>query len=218
MAKHTRVHGDHPADPVVNDDLLRTLLQEHGLRVRRRIALKLPTYLKSVVDPDDLAQEVWIAAFLRSTQGNWDSIEGFERWLTTVIASKVNTCIIHHNRLKRAGNLGNGDFPHPWEDDSCDSPACRLVAAGRTPSREAAAHEAAGEIAGVLHGLPETSRQIVCMRYVEGHSIARIAEVCTLTESAVRSHLYRSIGKLRRGLGWSGRFFTDAGSLDDSSP
>lgn len=201
-------------EPIIDRRLLRKLLREHEPRLARRIGRRLPRKHQALADPEDILQEVWIAAFLRSTNGNWDSVSGFERWLTFVTTSKVDAWLRRLQTAKRGGSaavIGSIDS----DRESAVSPVDNLVAHDVSPSREAAAHEAAAAIQAGIHCLPALRRTVVSMRYIEGRSLAEIASACKISVSAVGHHLSRAIPQLRKALGSAGQFFTDVDSSDD---
>lgn len=203
-----------PYDPAIDGQMLRSLLREHEPKLHRRIRRKLATHTQSVIAPEDILQEIWTAAFLRMTHGNWDSIAGFERWLTYVTSSKVNAWM---RRFKTAkwpgrGRISSSGDAHKVADRL---PLAQMPTPEHTPSREAAAHEAADAINKGIDGLPPQRRNVVRMRYLEGLSLAEIAKACKISVSTVRVHLYRGIRQLRKELGRAGQFFTDADSSTD---
>lgn len=207
----------HSGEPIIDRRLLRKLLREHEPRLARRIGRRLPRHHQALAGPEDILQEVWIAAFLRSTNGNWDSVSGFERWLTFVTTSKVDAWLRRLKTAKRGGSaavVGSVDC----DRESGVSPVDSLVAHEVSPSREAAAHEAADAIQAGIRCLPAIRRTVVSMRYIEGRSLAEIASACKISVSAVGHHLSRAIPQLRKELGSAGRFFTDADSSDDVVP
>ncbi|MCH7701659.1 MAG: sigma-70 family RNA polymerase sigma factor [Planctomycetes bacterium] len=203
-----------PYDPAIDGQTLRTLLREHEPKLYRRIRRKLAIHTQSVIAPEDILQEIWTAAFLRLTSGNWDSIAGFERWLTYVTSSKVNAWMRRFKTAKWPGSarLSSAGDAHKVVDRL---PGARMPAPEQTPSREAAAHEAADAINKGIDGLPPQRRNVVRMRYLEGQSLAEIAKACKISVSTVRVHLYRGIRQLRKELGHAGKFFTDADSSTD---
>ncbi len=203
-----------PYDPAIDGQMLRTLLREHEPKLHRRIRRKLATHTQSVIAPEDVLQEIWTAAFLRLTNGNWDSVAGFERWLTYVTSSKVNAWMRRFKTAKWPGSAkisGSGEA-HKVGDRL---PVARRPTPEQTPSREAAAHEAADAIEKGIDGLPPQRRNVVRMRYLEGRSLAEIAKARKISVSTVRVHLYRGIRQLRKELGRAGQFFTDADSSTD---
>ena len=205
-----------PYDAAIDGQTLRALLREHEPKLYRRIRRKLATHRQSVVAPEDVLQEIWTAAFLRLTNGNWDSVAGFERWLTYVTSSKVNAWM---RRFKTAKWPGRGRIS--GSDDSQKAvdrlPVSQMPGMEHTPSREAAAHETADAIQKGISALPPQRRKVVRMRYLEGRSLAEIARICKISISTVRVHLYRGIRQLRKELGRAGQFFTDADSSPDGA-
>lgn len=58
-------------------------------------------------------------------------------------------------------------------------------------------HERQSRLGEIVQGLPESQREVLRLRYVEGLGRAEIAEVLDLTESVVKSRLFEGMKQLR---------------------
>lgn len=127
-------------------------------------------------DAADLTQEVFTRALINITNLRDNSAAG--PWLAS-IARNVARDSIRSRKL-------TSELP-----DSLPSPA--------------AAESDAHEILSVIHELPETYRETMVMRLVEGMTGPEIADRCGMTPGSVRVHLHRGMKILtealqRRGL------------------
>jgi RNA polymerase sigma-70 factor (ECF subfamily) len=133
------------------------------------------------VDAEDLSQEVFLAAWKGLPTLRSDAHVG--GWLATIAR---NAAARHHQRARPA--------PEPLPEALPDR-------RGRTAQREAEG----AELLEVLRGLPETYRDSLVLRLVEGMSGPQIAELTGLSPGSVRTHLARGRELLREALrrkGW----------------
>ncbi|HUF36177.1 MAG TPA: sigma-70 family RNA polymerase sigma factor, partial [Gemmatimonadales bacterium] len=60
--------------------------------------------------------------------------------------------------------------------------------------------EEVGRLLGALAELPPADRELVSLRYGSGLSTAEVADVLGVREPAVRTRLWRALGRLRKAL------------------
>jgi len=130
------------------------------------------------------AEEIAQEAFVRAHR-SWKRIVGYDKpgaWLRRVT---VNLATSHLRRRM------------------VEAKALALMAIGRTstlpehPDGEDALWTAVAE-------LPRRQRQAVALHYLDGYTIAEIADVLELNESTVKTHLQRGRQALARTLGMEG--------------
>lgn len=175
--------------------------------VRRRI----PSGLRSVIGADDVLQEIWIAAFKAADRFYPGSADALDRWLVTIARAKLISKIREARRLKRGGGLVRRDQA-PARASSLFGLFSRIAAAGRSPSSERGASEAAQAVHEAIEALPSNYRQAVKLHHIEGRTHAEIADAMRKTPGAVHGMIYRGLVILRQHLGPAGRFFSDDGS------
>jgi len=130
-------------------------------------------------DAEIVTQDVFVAAW--RAVGSLNDGEHFGAWLRTI----TRNCARGH--IHR-----NSSTPQPPQ------PPLDVAAADRNPSE-------GREILGVVLGLPETYRETLVMRLVEGMTGPEIAERTGLTHGSVRVNLTRGMKLLREALrerGW----------------
>lgn len=130
-------------------------------------------------DIDDLVQEVFLLV-LRQLHSLRD-ISRFGAWLGTITRNRAN------DYYRKASPV-----------DRATDPAGEELAEGRT-NDHAVAEEAAMTLA-VLKTLPETYRESLTLRLVEGMTGPEIAERLGLTHGSVRVNLHRGMQMLREKL------------------
>jgi RNA polymerase sigma-70 factor, ECF subfamily len=179
--------------------------------IRRRI----PASLRSVISPDDLLQEVWVAAHRRLPRDLVGNEDAMFRWLLVVSRRKLVNAAAREYSKKRGGDFRRviDDYPH----SSCAEFLARFADQnGRTPSSEGASLEAAREVRAALAKLPHDQLRVVCMRHFEGRTHSEIASRLGRSRSAINSLLHRGINNLRSELGDANRFFSGVWPVSDS--
>jgi RNA polymerase sigma-70 factor (ECF subfamily) len=181
--------------------------------LRRYIASKIPPRLCSVTSPDDILQEVWIAAYRTFPRRELDGSDVLDRWLRTVVNRKLIDAIRTARRLKRGGDRQlMRDAAAPLT--SFSGLFERLQSPHRTPSTELAAIETSHAVLISLHGLSSARRQAIKMRFMEGLSRKEIAQRMGRSEAAVSGLLFHGLRQLRGMLGDAAKYFSDTGSSE----
>jgi len=148
----------------------------------------------SVVGSRSVAEEVVQDTWLAVVRGV-DRFEGrssFKTWLFHILLNRARTTA---GREHRSTLLPEGDFddrfdgtgawatpPVPWSDQVDD----RLVA-----------ERLAQRVREVLPSLPDTQRQVVVLRDIEGLAAAEVSELLGLTDGNQRVLLHRARARIR---------------------
>jgi RNA polymerase sigma-70 factor, ECF subfamily len=135
-------------------------------------------------DVDDLVQDVFLKAMPRL--GDLRDVSRFGPWLAAITRNRAND----YYRQTRAIT----EVTESLSEDADEVPA-----ASSAPDAESAM------ILGFVRGLPETYRETLIMRLVEGMTGPEIAARTGLTPGSVRVNLHRGMQQLREKL-------SDAGS------
>ena len=188
---------------------LQELLLTHANRLHRQAARKVPPRFKSVISAEDILQEVSIAAFRGVPSFRADRPDAFDRWMTTLVERKVVDACRAARTLKRGGGRRTVKAKRSRASSFVDL-FDHVVSSGRSPSREVSAKEAVHAVRIALGSLPDDRRRAIWMRYIEGLPLAEIAEAMHKTNAAVNSLLFNGLRQLRRRLGRSAKFFSDA--------
>jgi RNA polymerase sigma-70 factor, ECF subfamily len=132
---------------------------------------------------DDLLQDVFLQAMPRLA--SLRDVSKFPGWLAAIARNRATD---FHRR---------GDEPHDELDEEFEAPA------SSPPSRPSSAHASAEAHAALdaILSLPETYRETLILRLVEGMTGPEIAARTGLTHGSVRVNLYRGMQQLREILG-----------------
>jgi RNA polymerase sigma-70 factor (ECF subfamily) len=166
-----------PAD--ARQELCRYWYEEHG----RAIYSYLRFQLGSADEADDLTADVFLRA-VRSAD-RFDPIRGTARsWLFRIAQNVLRD----HGRRERRRRL----VPLTgFRDLHADAPS---------PEEQVLRREEVGCLLEALADLPAADRELVSLRYGSGLSTAEVAEVLGVREPAVRTRLWRALGRLRKAM------------------
>jgi len=152
------------------------------------------TYLRSRADAEDVCQDVLLK--LLSRREPFDSPDHERAW---VVRCAINAC---KDQLRSAARRANAPLeaagepadPTAWEDGA---PAW----SGPDEATSAAPNDAPGRVTTAVLALPVAYREAIYLRYYEGMSIERAAEVAGASEDAMTKRLSRARAMLRAKLG-----------------
>jgi RNA polymerase sigma-70 factor (ECF subfamily) len=140
------------------------------------------------LDASDLVQQTCLSAVRHIGQFDGVSEAAFVAWLRTIHQNNIRTAIRDH--LIAQKRAAGREFT-PADEQSIDQ---SLVAASESsPSQRLMRGESAVRLAAALQDLPDDQREAVRLRYLEGRSLAEIAE--RLDRSVVAA-----AGLVKRGL------------------
>lgn len=131
-------------------------------------------FLGNAEDAADITQETFLAAYQRG-DANRDE-DGIRAWL---YVTARNRCIDRHRSLKR------------WTQR-----VKALVRPEAAPSPE----DGSDLVQKLLERLPRRQREIFILRHWHGFSTRGVAELLSITEGAVKSHLSRAVEKMKEML------------------
>jgi RNA polymerase sigma-70 factor (ECF subfamily) len=174
------------------------LLARHEARLRRMIAFRLDPRLQGRVDPDDVLQEVYLAAF----QG----LDGYLRqpamplflWLRGIAGNKLLELHRHHlgtpmRDARREVSLYRGALPQA----TSAALAARLLGRLTRPSEAAVRAEAKLRLQEALNAMDPVDREVLALRHFEHLSNAEAAEVLGIREAAAGKRYLRALERLR---------------------
>ncbi|HKQ47999.1 MAG TPA: RNA polymerase sigma factor [Phycisphaerae bacterium] len=194
---------------VLDEKTLQERLRTRAPQMRDTLEAQIPRALRAQISPDDILQDVWMTAFRTYRSFRGERSDSLDRWLTSIVNRALIDKLKYVNRQKRKGDhhiMANADA----DASSIANLAAMVISPEKTPSRVAASSEAAHAINDALETLPESMREAIRLKYIEGFQRPDIARVMQKSESAVGSLIYHGLQRLRKKLGSSGdRFFSD---------
>jgi RNA polymerase sigma factor (sigma-70 family) len=161
------------------------LCRRHSKQIRRTI-LRIT---HDAADAEDMLQETLLKAYVHI--GRFEGRSAFSSWLTRIA---INSALMlsrkrrsHYVYSLEGGVDGDVKLPEPTETAHNPEQACILNALEN-------------ECVRAIRYLPPTLRVVVQIRYREDASVAQIAEMLGISESAVKSRLLRARSKIRAHL------------------
>ncbi|MHC5110376.1 MAG: RNA polymerase sigma factor [Planctomycetota bacterium] len=208
--------GEEPVvrDQTLTEKQLESLLLEYAPVLRAFISKRIPPGLRSTIAPDDVLQEVWMAAFrgLAGFRNNGPS--AFKRWIITITGHKVVDFLKAAFALKRYGRWDTGTN---ITDTSVTGylPLANVPAVHPTPSGEFAIKESVNAVQAAMIDMNSERARAIRLRHIEGKSIAQVAAVMGKTEPAVSSLLFHGRRDLKERMGQSALYFSDADTSEN---
>lgn len=155
----------------------------------RQYQARVVNYAMAVVrdrgEAEDVAQETFIRAFRSLRRFRGDS--SFKTWLYTIATNTARTALERRGRRERVGDRSLDDETR--SQGAADVPSGRPDAEAVLVTRDA--------IDRALAELPDTLREAVVLRDVEGLDYKEIAEVIGVPIGTVESRIFRARQRLR---------------------
>jgi RNA polymerase sigma-70 factor (ECF subfamily) len=154
--------------------------------------------LQGRMDFGDVVQATYLEASRDFHQFRGESIESFLAWLRNILRNNIATAHQEHlatqkRSAKREVNIRKGGA----SGASSMEMEYLVPSDASTPSQRLMRSEAAAILAACLEQLPETQRDAIRMRYLEGMSLKEISDRMKKSEMAVAGLLKRGLQGLR---------------------
>lgn len=170
-----------------------------------RSGLEINAKWRAILEPDDIMQVTYFEAFERIDRFQGRA-KAFRPWLRRIAENNLRDAIQWLQRDKR---------PQPGQRftpaGSVDSLAwlCeRLTGGGATPSRHAIGNEMRQLLESEIDCLPADYATVLRRIYLEGCTVAEVAETMERTRGAVHLLRIRAVERLRARLGSGSQFFS----------
>jgi RNA polymerase sigma-70 factor, ECF subfamily len=197
---HNAVAGD--------GDALESLLLRYFDRLVAVVSRRMPDDVRGALSAEDVVQDAFIVVFQRI--GGFDPRAGgaFFAWLCQIAENRLMDAAKALRAAKRGG--GWVRVVDVGDDEAGDMlPILDLLSAqSRSPSRAAAAHEAAAALAAALEALDPDYREVLRIRYIEAQPVSACAARLGRSEGAVHMLLSRALAALRARMGEASRYLT----------
>lgn len=172
-------------------DALGQLLEFHRPYLNLLADRALQGDVRTRIGASDIVQQTCIAAIKGFRDLNANSPHQFLAWLRTVHQRQIIDCLRAHGvTAKRAVSKEQGNEDGLPIEDGIDPLAS-------SPSQRLLAEEDTVMLARALEQLPNTQREAVRLKYLEGLTITEVAETMATTKFAVVGLLNRGLKKLR---------------------
>jgi RNA polymerase sigma-70 factor (ECF subfamily) len=161
--------------------------------------------IKARGGPDDILQEVYLRVFRQIGQFQDRGPDSFLNWVYTILDRKLIDIRRAERRqvrdVAREARAGAGaDSSSYW--NLLD----QLHADSGTPSRVVRREEALGALLTCITDLSEAHHQVIQLRFLEGLSVAEVAQRLGKSEAAVVALTRRALDALRASMDRMGEF------------
>jgi RNA polymerase sigma-70 factor (ECF subfamily) len=174
------------------------LLTRHEGRLRRMVAFRLDPRLQGRVDPEDVLQEVYLAASQHRLDYLGQPATPFFCWLRGIAAHKMLE--LHRRHLgtpmrdaRREVSLHRGALPGA----TSAALAAQLLGHQTRPSEAAVRAEAKVRLQEALNGMDPLDREVLALRHFEQLTNTEAARVLQIKEATAGKRYLRALERLR---------------------
>ena len=157
------------------------------------------------VDPDDILQEAYIAAFGGIDGFRPEGADAFYRWVAAIIDHRFIDAV---RKLRRQKRDVTRQQRMPSRISRHESLVKQLGDAHKRPSQAARRQDAIGTLMACIAQLPEDQRVAVQRLHLDEAPIGEVARELDRTEDAVRRLAGRGLGALEKLMGRRSRYLS----------
>jgi RNA polymerase sigma-70 factor, ECF subfamily len=183
-----------------DDIALGALLNSYSRYLNLLARVQIGRRLQGKVDSSDIVQETFLEVHRQISQFRGHSEGELLAWLRRILAGRIALMLRHYLGIKaRDVNLERelvGQIDHSSQALNAD-----FIASCSTPSQGASRREQAVLLADALARLPETYREAIILRHLEGLSFTEVAQRMQRSEDSVQKLWVRGLACLRQAVG-----------------
>lgn len=173
------------------------LLDQHRLRLRRMIAVRLDRRLLARVDPSDIVQETLLLADRRLDDYLRQPPIPFYPWLRQLAWDQLVAANRKHLYASRRSRRREESLAANLSDESVAELAGSLIDDSSDPLAKVVTAERRERVRRAIDQLPATYREILVLRHLEQLSTAETAAVLAIGHSAVKMRHLRALERLK---------------------
>ncbi|MCP4591078.1 MAG: sigma-70 family RNA polymerase sigma factor [bacterium] len=177
---------------------LQRLVVDYHAPLRAFLAGQLDGVWRRRIDPDDVLQDAYVAAFRTVSTCRFDGPPQFYKWMEAIAHNALKN--IQRGLKSRKRDIAREIHGAPGSRTSYPDLVGRVAASDSTPSRHVARDEAAAAVLSSLARLSDDQRHVVRMRFLEGRSVTEVATELGKTDAAVHALCRRGLAGLRKSL------------------
>ncbi|MFH1419361.1 MAG: RNA polymerase sigma factor [Planctomycetota bacterium] len=181
-----------------NQPAVRRLLMLYHPRLRARLLRQMDPTMKAKIEPEDILQQVYLDAFRAIDSFSYQGKDSFLRWLSAILDRKL---IDEHRALRAERRDVRREvkaLPKSAQQTTYIDLMARVMADCGTPSQDVRKDEALGALTACLATLPEHYRDVIQMRFIEGRSVADVAETLNRSIGSIHMICHRALRQLRQ--------------------
>lgn len=164
------------------------------------ISAKLPARIRATVDPDDILQDVFAAAYGNIHRFELREEHSVDKWLQTIAVRKLIDQVRQYRSARQGGKMKFHRIEQP-DENGFQFILEGLTENARSPSSYVAAGEATAAVRSAIDELNGKRQQAIQLRFLHGLSLNDTAHQMGMTRGAVSMTVKRAIEELRQRLG-----------------
>jgi RNA polymerase sigma-70 factor (ECF subfamily) len=176
------------------------LLEAYRAYLALLARLQLGRRLPGKVSPSDLVQETFLRAHRDFAQFRGATEKELAGWLRQILATRLAMQVRRYQGTRRRDVRLEQALVDELEQSS-QALDRGLAAPQSSPSQQAVRRERAVRLADALQRLPESQREVVILRQLEGLKFPAVAERMGRSLDSVKHLWTRALAQLRRELG-----------------
>ncbi|MBU6238249.1 MAG: sigma-70 family RNA polymerase sigma factor [Planctomycetes bacterium] len=150
------------------------------------------------MDFSDVVQATFLEASRDFHSFRGDTVESFLAWLRNILKNNISTAHQEHLATQKRSARREVSIASPAGDNGSEVQLANMLPAETsTPSQRLMRDEAAVVLANCMEQIPDTQRDAIRMRYLEGMSLKEISQKMDKSEMAVAGLLKRGLQGLR---------------------
>ncbi len=182
-----------------DDRALGELLESHRAYLTVLARVQIGRRLQGKVDAADVVQDAFLGAYRDFAQFRGASEKEFLAWLRQILAFVLANLVRHYQGTQRRDVRLERQLAVEL-DRSSHALDRGLVAAQSTPSQQAVRREQSVLLAEALARLPETWRDLLILRHLEGLTFPQVAERLGRSIDSVKKQWPRALAGLRHAM------------------
>lgn len=170
----------------------------HRPRIWQIIHFRLNNQVRGRVDPDDVVQEVFLAAEKRIEHFTNGDFPSFFLWLRLVAGQTLSD--IHRQHLSTEARSAFRETPSNDRDAWGNTSLClsqRFIAHLTSPSQAAVKSELMAEVRSALESMNEIDREVLALRHFEELTNQEVASELKITQKTSSMRYMRALERLR---------------------
>jgi RNA polymerase sigma-70 factor (ECF subfamily) len=157
--------------------------------------------LRGRLDFTDVVQTTFLEASRDFAAFRGESVDSLLAWLRNILRNNIHTAHQQHLATQKRSARLETRISIASESGGSSLGMEHIISSDTsTPSQRMMKNEAAADLALYLERIPETQRQAIRLRYLEGCSLREISEKMGKSEMAVAGLLKRGLRTLREGM------------------
>lgn len=182
-----------------DDGVFAELFDAHRPRLWRFLHFRMNERVRSRIDPDDVVQEVYLAAASRLHSFRTGDYPSLFVWLRLVAAQTLsNAHRTHLGTLARSVLREQETAPVDLFSDPSVSLSTYFVDRLATPSQHVSREELAGKLHEIIQQMKPLEREILAMRHFEELTNQEVAAVLGIDPRTASMRYVRALERLRQ--------------------